>query len=51
MTTGESGEDNKSHIPTGPEWGKSSEVPGGRPGHEHDMAQLAIMVRAQSSPR
>ena len=50
MTTGESGEDNKSHIPTGSEWGKSSEVPGGRPGHEHDMAQLAIMVRAKHVP-
>lgn len=48
MTTGESDADNKSYIATGSGWKKSHEVPGGRPGHERDMAQLAIMLAANN---
>jgi len=44
MTTEGSDEANKSHIPTGDDYGEKKGIPAGRPGSEIDMAQAALML-------
>ena len=44
MTAGDSGEDNKSHIPAGEEYREQKQIPAGRPGRDQDMAQAILAL-------
>jgi NAD(P)-dependent dehydrogenase (short-subunit alcohol dehydrogenase family) len=44
MTAEKSNEKNKSHIPTGDDYGEKKGIPAGRPGAEEDMAQAALFL-------
>lgn len=46
MTTNESDEQQKSHIPAGEEYREEKGIPAGRPGKDEDMAQAVLMLAA-----
>jgi len=44
MTTNESDEHQKSHIPAGEQYREEKQIPAGRPGRDQDMAQAVLML-------